>query len=192
MNEFDCPACGQPIPDDSLYCDMCGVELLQCLDCGTIGCDVFCPECGHPMVSRLTALNLDTTASAKQPHTHTTTQNTQTTSPTPVDNSKTVGGRGRGATLALVARKGRGRIVPADNTVIGREGAYADVLADMGLVSRNHARFIRRGRDWYIDDLDSTNGTLINDIELVPGQPRKITVGDVVDLGTYIFDVVSL
>ena len=52
-------------------------------------------------------------------------------------------------------------------------------------------QFIKRGRDWYIVDLGSTNGTLVNDLELTPDNPVKLSIGDVVDIGTYIFDVIE-
>ena len=52
MKEIECPSCGELIPDDSKYCDQCGIELLECVNCGTLGTDDFCSECGNPMVSR--------------------------------------------------------------------------------------------------------------------------------------------
>lgn len=52
MKDFECPACGEKIPHDSIYCDMCGAELLECVKCHTPGTDPFCPECGSPMISR--------------------------------------------------------------------------------------------------------------------------------------------
>jgi pSer/pThr/pTyr-binding forkhead associated (FHA) protein len=45
--------------------------------------------------------------------------------------------------------------------VVGRE-SDADIMVDEPLVSRNHARFERRGDAWYVLDLGSTNLTKVN------------------------------
>jgi len=77
---------------------------------------------------------------------------------------------------------------------VGREdevsGIYPDV--DMtphggedGGVSRRHAKLIHEGADWFVVDLDSTNGTYVNETELAPktrtpvGDGDKISFGDV-------------
>lgn len=61
---------------------------------------------------------------------------------------------------------------------IGRSEQSGIALADPG-VSRNHARIIREGDDFIIEDLRSTNGTEVN------GQPirrRRLADGDVLKL----------
>src|SRR6266542_3608147 len=61
---------------------------------------------------------------------------------------------------------------------IGRSEQSDIALADPG-VSRNHARIIREGDDFIVEDLRSTNGTEVN------GQPirrRRLADGDVVKL----------
>ncbi|MDE6109869.1 MAG: FHA domain-containing protein [Muribaculaceae bacterium] len=159
------------IPDDSRYCDMCGVELLECVKCGTLGTDPFCPECGSPMISRKPGKK-EETGSAPAPGGDTTV--------------------GRRKVLKLKSRKGAVTITPADEAVIGRkESPYQDALADFGLISRCHGKFLRRGRDWYIVDFGSTNGTYVNDREVPANTPVKFAAGDVVDIGTYIFDAVE-
>ncbi len=62
--------------------------------------------------------------------------------------------------------------------LIGRSEQSDIALADPG-VSRNHARIIREGDDFIVEDLRSTNGTEVN------GQPirrRRLADGDVVKL----------
>lgn len=62
--------------------------------------------------------------------------------------------------------------------MIGRSEQSDIALADPG-VSRNHARIIREGDDFIVEDLRSTNGTEVN------GQPirrRRLADGDVVKL----------
>lgn len=162
------------IPGDSKYCDMCGVELLECINCGALGSGTFCAACGKPLVAR----NPDK-QQKKEP------------APTPPGGGHTTAG-GRPKKLVLKSRRGGIRLVPEDQAVIGRgDGPYKDILDDCGLISRRHGQFMKRGRSWYIMDFGSTNGTLVNDDELNPNTPVKFGPGDVVDIGTYVFDAVE-
>ncbi len=182
MNEIKCPACEELIPDDSLYCDMCGAELLECVACHTLGTDVFCPECGKPMVTR----GKTQPQPVKEPVVE---------GQTPVedggDGGKTIGGRRK--RIVLKAREGGYTLEPVDGAEIGRNcGPYAGVLRNNGNISRSHGKFVKQGRDWALVDFGSTNGSLVNDIELQPDVPMKFRVGDVVDIGTYLYDVIEL
>lgn len=174
MNKIECPGCGELIPDDSLYCDMCGVQLLQCIKCGALGTEQFCAECGKPMVSRNISKSLK--------------ENFDKDEETVGD--KTVGGRNKN--LVLKARKGGFILRPENEAVIGREKSpYVEYLRDLNLISRRHGKFVKRGCEWYIVDFGSTNGTLVNDVELESNTPMKFVKGDVIDIGTYIFDVIE-
>ena len=53
-----------------------------------------------------------------------------------------------------------------------------------GGVSRRHARLIRRGERWFLVDLESTNGTFINDEQLASEQEAQLHDGDTVRLGS--------
>lgn len=64
--------------------------------------------------------------------------------------------------------------------VLGRDPRNSIVI-DHPQVSRRHARLIQRGDTWIIEDLDSTNGTFVNDRRLVG--PHPLTTGDIVGLG---------
>jgi hypothetical protein len=84
------------------------------------------------------------------------------------------------AALVLVGAGGPGRVFPLTQleTSVGRSEQSDIELADPG-VSRNHARIIREGDDFIVEDLRSTNGTEVN------GQPirrRRLANGDVVKL----------
>ena len=74
-----------------------------------------------------------------------------------------------------VLRVGRG----ADNTVV----------LDGDSVSRRHARFEKRGNRWYVVDLNSTNGTYLNE-QLVIGE-QVLTNGDRVKIGPAILKFLS-
>jgi hypothetical protein len=71
--------------------------------------------------------------------------------------------------------------------IIGR--TYRDTQADIDLnpygaadqgVSRQHACLIRQDEAWLIDDLDSLNGTFVNDVKVTPGQPVPVQDGDTI------------
>lgn len=50
-------------------------------------------------------------------------------------------------------------------------------------VSRHHARLLLSSEGWLLDDLHSTNGTFINSIQVLPGQPVCVRNGDVIRCG---------
>ncbi|MCA9266842.1 MAG: FHA domain-containing protein, partial [Planctomycetales bacterium] len=56
------------------------------------------------------------------------------------------------------------------NIVLGRH-PDCDVVIDVGAVSRQHARIVRAGASFLVEDLKSRNGTLLNE-EPVSGQIR--------------------
>ncbi len=76
-----------------------------------------------------------------------------------------------------------------DSLIIGR--TYGNSVADIDLepyeaskygVSRRHARLTRRNDCWFIEDLNSLNGTLVNDVASKNGQPLALNEGDRVRL----------
>src|SRR6266545_4562284 len=85
------------------------------------------------------------------------------------------------ASLTLLMATGAvSQVYPLNRSevLIGRSEQSDIALADPG-VSRNHARIIREGDDFIVEDLRSTNGTEVN------GQPirrRRLADGDVVKL----------
>jgi Protein of unknown function (DUF3662)/FHA domain len=96
-------------------------------------------------------------------------------------------GRGEGAasqekveTRALLQMNGKTFVIDRPRTVIGRS-SRCDFVVDDPNVSRRHAELQRRGGDWYVVDLDSTNGVAVN------GKPVRSAVlapGDEIGLGT--------
>lgn len=182
MKEIICPECGDSTPDDSFYCEMCGTELLVCVQCGSISTGNFCGDCGGATVSRKHSAS---TIPNRRPST-TSAGNRSQEREDDDDGHHT----GRGGAPKLRLRGGNLVIVPKDGAVIGRkEGEYTAQLAGFDLISRRHGKFVKRGRNWYLVDFDSTNGCLINDVELEPHVPMVFRKGDVVDIGTYEFDV---
>lgn len=67
-----------------------------------------------------------------------------------------------------------------DDISIGRSQSCTLVLED-DFASGSHARLIRRGSDWYVEDLDSRNGTWIGNERL--DQPVKLSAGMEIRIG---------
>lgn len=103
---------------------------------------------------------------------------------------------GGGSEIANVIRLkqikgGNARLILQPDTIIGRkDGPYADDLKDMRFISSRHARVTMDREGWLIEDLKSTNRTYVNDDELKPGVPHRFGAGDIIDLGTMIFEVI--
>src|SRR5258708_21021614 len=83
--------------------------------------------------------------------------------------------------LAAIAGKLKGGIFPLDDEaiVIGRETAAGLCLADAA-VSRRHSRIERTGDQFWLSDLQSLNGTFVND---VPVKQRALLHGDRIRIG---------
>jgi hypothetical protein len=69
-----------------------------------------------------------------------------------------------------------------NNILIGRDKA-CDYILDCKSVSRVHARIYLYNHIWVVEDMNSTNGTFINDYPITPGYPAIISIGDVIRLG---------
>jgi hypothetical protein len=93
----------------------------------------------------------------------------------------------------VVVATGSLLLVPnQDQVMIGRADPRSSVIPDIDLsmygggsagVSRQHARMIREGDDWSIEDLSSTNGTYVNDQAVPPSEPAPLKDGDTVRCG---------
>lgn len=67
--------------------------------------------------------------------------------------------------------------------VIGSTGKLADATVRHASVSRRHVRVTRRDGKYLVEDLNSTNGTQVNNVTLRPFVPQVIRPGDRVVLG---------
>jgi len=73
--------------------------------------------------------------------------------------------------------------------LLGRRGGALPVDLDIGYydpegyVSRNHARIASRDGRYHIIDLESANGTYVNDERLTPRRPRRLIPGDRIRVG---------
>ncbi|WP_440059910.1 FHA domain-containing protein [Thermogladius sp. 4427co] len=72
--------------------------------------------------------------------------------------------------------------------VIGRAPSCDVIILDP-TVSRIHARIFYSNGEWFIEDLGSTNGTIVDGLEARSGSPVKIKNGSKIVMGKTILGV---
>lgn len=98
--------------------------------------------------------------------------------------------RGRGAVqLHLLDPPARAGEVYAltDEVTVGRAPGCGVVLEDDTFVSQVHARLFRRGRETYVEDLGSTNGTMVNGVRIE--DVTRLNRGDQVQFGNTLAEI---
>jgi two-component system cell cycle response regulator len=85
------------------------------------------------------------------------------------------------ACLVMIVGSEIGKRIPLEqpNLVLGRSSS-ANVHLDIDNVSRNHATIERTKHGWVLKDLDSTNGTFVNDLVV---RERMLRDGDQIRIG---------
>ncbi|NLV74290.1 MAG: zinc-ribbon domain-containing protein [Chloroflexi bacterium] len=191
-----CRDCGAGVKDDDEFCFACGSDLknqrglapvqsqaapvdaaapavggLNCPSCGAqvTAQDVYCENCG-------TALKGAGATAAVEP--------------TPA-----VSQAAAAASEACLVVSASGTELPLPavaEVVVGREDAYSGVFPEIDLtahggvdggVSRKHFKISSSGGSYTIEDLNSTNFTLLNRQRLQPGTPQPLKSGDEIDAG---------
>jgi hypothetical protein len=66
-----------------------------------------------------------------------------------------------------------------------------DVVLDDQFVSAHHLRLLWDGAIWWLEDLDSKNGTLVNRQPVKPGQPQALSTGSVITVGDMIMELLE-
>ena len=90
------------------------------------------------------------------------------------------------AVLRAIRGLNPGQLFPLERecAVLGRH-PDCDIVLEVGAVSRQHARILRIGPGFFVEDLHSRNGTFVND-EAVRGR-RKLSEGDQVRICDLVF-----
>lgn len=77
----------------------------------------------------------------------------------------------------------------AETLVLGRDPALCDHVLTSPLVSARHSRITRRGSAYIIEDLGSTNGTLVNGLRI--SGPVRVGPTDLIAIGSCTFVIAS-
>jgi serine/threonine protein kinase len=93
----------------------------------------------------------------------------------------------------FIATSGIALPIPSgEEVVIGRRVPTQAEPPDLDLdpyggmsagMSRYHARLLRQSDGWYIEDMQSTNGTYVNEVRLLPHRPMRVRSGDLIRFG---------
>lgn len=112
----------------------------------------------------------------------------QTRTPAPASPAKPTRG-GKPPTQVVVHDPGGAKPITTklrDSAEIGRGDRCAIRLQDT-YVSQVHARLYPKDGAWYVEDLGSTNGTLLNDRRV--DAPLEVHAGDVVKVGKTVLEL---
>ena len=85
------------------------------------------------------------------------------------------------------AQMGKRFTLDGDALLIGR-GSDCDIVVDLDSVSRRHAKIERRSGKIMVADLQSTNGTYVNELQV---EEHALSDGDQVKIGNAIFKFLS-
>lgn len=181
-----CPSCGTKNHPSSVECDECGVDLVGCMildedevaaaqneqtteepaplspgqlvrlcECGTANPPQLrkCQNCGED-ISYIVPTQLEPAPSAQT-----------------------------GPCFALREIGGQYTFhVPSGSTIIGREHAMKECLASRSFVSRIHAKLVVEDGQFYVENLNTTNYTFVNNIR-IPNGRIQLKAGDELALG---------
>jgi pSer/pThr/pTyr-binding forkhead associated (FHA) protein len=186
-----CPTCLHRNDEKSLTCNGCGASLLlirKCRGCGATAFDFasFCYHCGLPLKA------VESTQPKPEPTVSLVLPSSVGANPLALEGEDD---------LATTFRNNEVRLFHCASStffelpslvrpiLIGKR-SETDVpdldLRDWpqsGFISRTHAQITVEYPQFYIEDLDSKNGTAINGILLPSGQPQLLTFGDQIRLG---------
>lgn len=81
------------------------------------------------------------------------------------------------------------RIDKTHPTIIGQLKDQADLVLPSTAVSRVHASIEQRAGSWYLKDLNSRNGTWVNDQELYGEEEKELTTGDQIQFADLVYRV---
>ena len=99
----------------------------------------------------------------------------------------------QGGTLGKLAYRGLHQCadfqIEGDSFLLGKNSEQVDGVISADGVSRLHARISRKENKYFIEDLNSTNGTFLNDVALEYREPHELKANDKVRFAAeeYIF-----
>ena len=89
------------------------------------------------------------------------------------------------------AMKGRSFVFNENTVFIGRS-YKSDIQINDNAISRKHLKIFRIGKRFFIEDLKSTNGTLINGESIASGESYEVGEGDDIQIGSTVIQLDDL
>lgn len=83
----------------------------------------------------------------------------------------------------LYSSEGRVLAKLEDVLTIGKKKEEVDLVLEDASISRMHARITREGEDYFLEDINSTNGTFKNGLRLQPYEKKRLQEEDEIMLG---------
>lgn len=74
--------------------------------------------------------------------------------------------------------------IDQDKMILGKKREQVTICLHQDCISRIHAKIEKRKDQYFITDLNSTNGTFVNGERLLPNEQRRILPGDKINLAT--------
>jgi pSer/pThr/pTyr-binding forkhead associated (FHA) protein len=78
------------------------------------------------------------------------------------------------------------------NDIVGRSGKFLEYFQNFNKVSREHAKFYFDENVWYVEDLESTNGTYINNEKILSGIKVQLHHTDILKLSTTLIATINI
>lgn len=102
----------------------------------------------------------------------------------------TVLGGGAQAGAYMIRKKNNERVVVSGPSfTIGKERSRVNYcISDNTSVSRCHAKLVRKGAQYFITDMNSTNYTFVNGVKVMPGQEVALSDRDVIRIADEDFE----
>ncbi|MGB1253654.1 MAG: FHA domain-containing protein, partial [Candidatus Promineifilaceae bacterium] len=85
------------------------------------------------------------------------------------------------ATLTLSQDQAQVIVIDKEEFTLGRDAC--DLTIDTPLITRKHARILQRNGHYYLEDLQSSNYTFLNDNKIEPHYQMRLKSGDQIGLG---------
>ena len=147
---------------------------IHCPECGFVNAEGanYCQKCGAVLTRAEAGSESSTTSTYR-------VGETGELIPVELDDAASHG-------AVLVIRAGGGRAgesfaLQGERLTVGRR-PDSDIFLDDVTVSRDHAVLVRRGSDYYLDDLGSLNGTYVNRRRI---ESHRLQDGDELQVGKY-------
>lgn len=170
-----------------IVCPYCHHKVLE----GTI----LCPECGASLIPGEMPLPEEPAPAPVPKESQPLLEDTEARS-----ESRTTAHITPSELRLLVLNSGRTIPCPLKEVIlIGRSDVAGGIFPEVDLtpdngylagVSRRHARIIRRGNEFYLEDLGSLNGTFLNRDRLTAHVPVPFRDGDEIRLGNLVMRVI--